>query len=353
MALPLLSAWGMATAAATAGAGNTIREAILCEAKQRFEGVYSDESLLDWPKTRDGVTLRITKKGYPCGGDKIPMTFGEFNVSGATSLDVFNVLANVGHQQKWDSLVGQEDTLGDFEGQRARGVEMAFVAHPFSDREVFEWQAFNASSDFTDLWVVFSTNHNKDLHNKKGRESGATAAQDCLAAYHISAKPDGHVHILFTSQVNAHPFLLSSSFIFNIMWGKTVDYINALRTEAQKEAKQRPAGEATKSMVPQSLLFDDKSDASGGCPAGSGLASLVEVEGVEVPVPQAQRQRRLAVTFVILFPTFLAFFVGAIACGLRGLRAKASRDLGARVARAEINPHELEKGPEGQRLLLA
>merc|ERR1712203_314821 len=164
-------------------------------------------------------------------------------------------------------------------------------------------------------------------------------------------------HVVFTSQVNAHPFLVSASFVFNIMWGKTVDYVNALRAETVKEAQQRPVGQPAKSIVPESLLFDDWrpawailgapswGNAQSECKVGSGLESLIEIEDVDVPALQGERQRRGAVAFMIVFSALIVFVVAAIACGLDSLRAKASQIVGARICSAEPSSG-LESEPE-------
>merc|ERR1719161_129474 len=95
----------------TAGVNVSVRDALLCEASWRLNSVYGDKSLLEWPKEKDGVTLRITKKNHPCGGNDIPITFGEFETDVAP-LDIFNVLADTAHQHEYDSLVGKETELG-------------------------------------------------------------------------------------------------------------------------------------------------------------------------------------------------------------------------------------------------
>jgi len=272
---------GRPAVAAAVVAPGRVREALLCEAKQRFETVYGDKSVLDYPKERDNVTLQITRKTYPCGGNNIPMTFGVFEVDDVDPLDLFNVLADTAHQTSWDTLLSGEKELGPVEEQRARGLEQRYDAHPFQDREIFEWQCFNASRDLADLWVAFSTEQNAELHTKADRDSGVVAAQNCLAAYRVQARPGGGAHVTFTTQVNAHPFLVTSGFIFNIMWGKTVDYINALRDQARKLAKERhDAGEEARPAVPDEELYDEEwssavcSGPEGGLPAlEPGLAA--------------------------------------------------------------------------------
>jgi len=326
----------------------TVREALLCEASYRLGSIYSDKSLLQSEKTKDGVTLRITKKSTPCGGNKIPMTFGEFDAEGVTPLDIFNVLADTAHQQEWDSLVGSETELGEFPEQQAKGVAMSFVAHPFSDRQVFEWEVFNASRDLQDLWVVFSTEDNAMLHAKTERQSGAVHAQDCLAAYHVLAKPGGGVHVVFTSDVNAHPFLLSSEFIFNLMWTKTVDYIDALRTRAQKVAKLRSKGQVPHPVVKDSLLYDP--DTKGfTCKISGGLADLtMSFDAKARPVEgQPLWRSRVLLPLIVLLPGLAAMLsLGAV------IRRRRAREVVASPGEPLEPLRQVEKEDlEGQGLL--
>ena len=265
-----------------------MREALLCEARQRFASIYADKSGLDWPKKRDNVTLHMTKRTYPCGGNNIPMTFGVFGVDDVEPLDVFNVLVDSAHQKSWDSFLAGEKELGAVDQEMARGVEQLFDAHPFQDREIFEWQCFNASRDYKDLWAAFFSEQNQALHAREPREDGVAAAQNCLGAYHVEARPGGGAHVTFTTHVNAHPFLVTQGFVFNLIWGKTEEHINAIREQARALAKRRRgAGEEAEPIVQAAELFDEDAKVSGACAgAATGLAGLVqEAELVRLPEP--------------------------------------------------------------------
>lgn len=312
----------------SAASGATVRDALLCEAKHRLGAIFGDESLLQGKKQKDGVTLRITKESSSCGGNKIPITFGEFDADGATPVDIFNALADTAHQQEWDGLIASQKSLGVFPDEQATGVALSFQAHPFSNRQVFEWQAYNSSHDYSDLMVVFSTEDNARLHQKADREGGAVHAQNCLAAYHITAKPGGGVHVVFTSDVNAHPFLLSSEFIFNIMWTKTVDYIDALRVRAQSQAKLRPHGAAPKAVVGDDLLFDREGQGPAACAPGAGLQALTASFEAQT-APGGARPRwtsRPVVALALLVPGAAAL----LALGVAVFRRTGRRVSGAR-----------------------
>lgn len=244
----------------------TMREALLCEARLRIASWYLDTNALDWPKERDGVVLQISKEGLPCGGDNIPVTFGHFEIQDAAAEDVVNALSDTDAQQHWDGLVGSVTQLGDWPCEQAQGLAMTYVAHPFADREVYEWEAIN-TTDPNEMWVVFSTEANVPLHNKKDREGGSVAAQDCLAAYRVQKTASGSINVTFTSQVNSHPWLLSASFVFNILWGKTVDYVENLRLRSKALAQAR--GSAPPSIVKPSWMTKDvpEDQIQKGCPA--------------------------------------------------------------------------------------
>lgn len=306
------------------GASSRVREALLCEARQRFASVYADKGGLDFPKKRDNVTLQITKRTYPCGGNNIPMTFGVFDVDDVEPLDVFNVLADSAHQKNWDSLLAGEKELGAVDQEMARGVEQLFDAHPFQNREIFEWQCFNASRDYKDLWVAFSSEQNQALHAREPREDDVVATQNCLGAYHVEARPGGGAHVTFTTHVNAHPFFVTQGFVFNLMWGKTVDYINAMREQAQALAKRRRgAGEEAEPIVPAAELFDEDATVSGACAgAATGLAGLVqEAELVRLQEPGQRAAPRAAQR--LLPGVAVVAGVAAVAAGLLRYRRRA------------------------------
>jgi hypothetical protein len=241
------------------------------------------------------------------------MTFGTFDVDGVDPLDVFNVLVDTAHQMKWDSLLSGEKELGEVREQRARGVEELYDAHPFQDREVFEWQCFNASHDYKELWVAFSTEHNQELHDTAQRADSVVAAQDCLAAYHVLAREGGGARVTFTTQVNAHPFLVTQGFIFNIMWTKTVDYINALREQAILRAKSRmAAGEVAKSSVSPAELFDERGAAARCSDGAGGLSSLIQASEVTLAGEMQQKGNWVAPAFLLAGLLVVSVATGAV-----------------------------------------
>lgn len=331
----------------------TVRENLLCEARLRLQSWYLDKAALEWPKERDGVELQLSHDGLPCGGDSIPVTFGTFTVEGVEPEDVFNALADVSDLPEWDDMVGSATQLGEWREQQAMGHTISFVMHPFADREVYQWEAVNATSR-DDLWAVFSTEGNEALHAKKDRQGGAVAAQDCLGAYWVQRAEDGKVRVTFTSQVNSHPFLLSASFVFDLMWGKNVDFANGLRSRAQLLAKNRGSTPA-KINLPEWMYQDDAPGEGptgspdvvppfGMCTArapsgGQDVATKFEVSSATFAAP---RSGWWWLAGLVIVPGFVA---GLLAAGKRFLRNR-SRELAAGSPEAGFEP-----GLEAQNLL--
>lgn len=268
----------------------TIREGLLIEAKHRLNDWFLNKQWrgegygtgnLDWPKEAHGIQLVITTGHYYCDSeskfgavevmevdpdaekpDAIPITFGRFDVENADVVDVFNALADTRSQAQWDDLIkggpGVE-ILGDFPTEKARGAAMSFVAHPFPDRQVFQWQVYNSSKSMDDMWVVFSTRRNEVLHKFKKREEWpAMQAHNCLGAYHVMKLDNGNCHVVYTTMVNPHaPWPITPKFIFNLAWTKTADYIVTVRQRAQMLKKQRLAqNQPGKPVIPDWLLYD-------------------------------------------------------------------------------------------------
>jgi len=213
-----------------------VRQTLLCEARHRVENLLGREGLLEAPNTKDGISLQITKEVFPCGGNNVPITLGLFTIEGAEVQDAFNALADT--RKVWDPLLDSSTELGDFRDEQAVGLALSFSAHPFQDREVYEWMVVNATDD-DDLWVVYSTRSNEALHLRKPRAGSQVAAQNCLGVYRFQKGTDGMIHATFTSHVNPHPFLVTAAFVYHLAWYKTVESINALRAQAQKLARER------------------------------------------------------------------------------------------------------------------
>lgn len=238
--------------------GPRLREKILCEAYERLHALRASASSLDEPHRRDAAQIQITVASHVCdtkgGSDRVPVTYGSFDVEGAMPIDIFNALSG-SDQQSWDSTVSRANILGDWQDAGVRGMNLVYPSGlPFvADREVAEWMAFNASFQSSEFWVAFTSNNNDELLAKISSNSGNVHAQNCLGAYHITPSAVGS-HVVFTQHVNAHPPLLSARTIFSVSWGKQVDYINLLRKRSQALAKKRSDLQHT--AIPSWLLND-------------------------------------------------------------------------------------------------
>lgn len=295
-----------------------MREALLAEAYHRLHDWFLNKDWvqkpppygrLDWPKEENGVQLQITTTKYPCDTeeaitkmeaglqefswdsskpkptcDNIPITFGRFDVEGVEPIDVFNALSDTAAQKEWDTLVGDVSIIGDFEIEAARAATLTFVAHPFPDREIFQWMVYNATKDNKDMIVVYSTRRNDVLHQLKAQAPWPTVmAHNCLGAYQVVALPQGGSHVIFTSMVNSHPpWPITAEFVFNLLWTKTAEYIFHLRDRAQLMKKQRLArGETvgTTLLVPRWLVYDGES------PDPTQSGSVTYINNVSKTIP--------------------------------------------------------------------
>eukprot|EP00933_Yihiella_yeosuensis_P048156 TRINITY_DN4419_c4_g1_i1.p1 TRINITY_DN4419_c4_g1~~TRINITY_DN4419_c4_g1_i1.p1 ORF type:complete len:400 (+),score=98.52 TRINITY_DN4419_c4_g1_i1:99-1298(+) len=298
-----------------------MREALLTEAYHRLNdwflnpdwvGKPAPLGRLDYPKEEFGVQLMITTGKYQCDSevsiakheadtlanakkphavDSIPITFGRFDVKDADPIDVFNALADITSQKDWDPLIGRVKLLGDFENEAARGAAVTFVAHPFPDRQVFQWQTYNSTRDHKDMMVAFSTRRNGELHKVEEQAPWPSVmAENCLGAYHVVALPNGGCHVVFSSMVNSHPpWPITAKFVFNLLWTKTVEYIQNLRARAQHLKKQRGSNPG-KLAVPEWLVYEGekpdlkspsiKTDAAKTDPPYSGMDYVSDIATV-------------------------------------------------------------------------
>lgn len=230
-----------------------LRDALLCEGKLRIDSWYSNKTL-EAPRESRGVTVQITTETFPCGGADVVAAFGKFDVTGVAPMDVFNAIADTASEAEWDHLVGKVTPLGDFYDQQARGFAISYSSPPFAPREVFMWQVVDVD-DPSYLWIVRSSNGNSLLHEKKSRATGQVAAQQCLAAYKLQQTATG-THVTFTTCTNSHAWILPSNVVFNLVWGKTVDGMVAIRKHATSLAKER--GTSLPSVVLPKFMLETR-----------------------------------------------------------------------------------------------
>lgn len=260
-----------------------LREALLKEAEERLTTWYADKSSLELPFYRDGAQVQISKGECLCdtpGGDgQVPLTFGQFDVDGADPVDIFNVLTDWRKQTSWDPTVTQsKEVPGNWTMED--GVQALQLIYPTGiiltpDREILEWVAYRADFQEQEFWVVYSTLNNERIREVSQPIPGTVQMQNCLGGYWIRPKPDGTgSHVLFTQHVNLHPpNLVSAKFVFDVSWGKEIDYVNLLRHRSQQQSQL--AWPRNRTVVDPSLLSGSHEAAALPCHCGQSKASLV------------------------------------------------------------------------------
>jgi len=243
------------------------RDVLLGQARTRIQTWYTDPSLMEAPKTRDGVTLRMLKQNMPCGGDSVPVTFAEFDVAGVRPVDIFNTMLDTPSQKNWNTQCSSVTPLGDFLEQGARGWAVTFKIPFVSERELLQWQVADADFAKEEFWLAFSTQSNEELKEKSPVQAGAVSMQNCLGAYHITKGPNG-AHVVITQQVNVHPFIAFPMHqvleLFPAAWQGTIDFV----TQMSHQARQLYAsGSSANATVAASFMLKDEAIAVPSGPA--------------------------------------------------------------------------------------
>jgi hypothetical protein len=269
--------------------------------------------------------------------------FGSFDVPGARAVDVLNVLADGANQTKWDPLVKSSESLLDWQVNKLQGFTRIYDATPFANRQIHEWQALDKTADGNECWFVTTTRANEELLKVQPPPSSNVVVDDCLAAYRIRNRPEGGVHVDFFSQINAHPFLLTARFVFNIAYDRTVTYVNAVGAKAQEDAKtgrgqQAPLwmfdsdfdGLGAPALVRREFSLsgdtarrlDDKPSTGldgapiSDCVPSQGLEGLFDVKSL----PLDESEHGVALMFWLGICFMVAGLAASLAFGLRRLR---------------------------------
>lgn len=314
---------GVATALlemAATSAPSRLREEMLCKARARLNQYSEGWLSLQPSRKKDGVVICRSQKGPTCGGDNVPVTFGEFDVEGAHPVEVFRVLAGDGRgRPAWNPAITGWSAIGDFPELGVRGFREIYPSGvPFvADREIHQWVAFDESKSVadedTEYWLVVSTERNDELKRRLPLASWDVEAQNCLGAYRMVPTASGS-HVFFTQQVNPHAWPVPDSVVWEMSWQKQVDFINALRHEVTARRAAAGAGvDATgvaasaAAFVPAELLLDSPAASPTSCPCGGdgggaatprspgapGLPAPRLFEGTPQNGPQASALRSL------------------------------------------------------------
>lgn len=283
------------------------REILLEQAHTRIESWYTDPSLMEAPKTRDGITVSIMKQDMQCGGDAVPVTFAEFDVVGARPVDIFNTMLDTSAQKDWNNQCSGAASLGEWQDQGARAWAVNFQIPFLSSREFFQWQVADAKFDSEEFWLVFSTQNNEELHQKSTISKGTVDSQNCLGGYHITKIANG-AHVIITQQVNVHPMfafpLHQILDFFPPAWQGTLNFVNQMSSAARLRAANVSSKYAT--VAPAFMLREVSTDTA--LPSVSGLRLVDRAEAFPKVEPKAVAQARVSplqtVALILLVPSF-------------------------------------------------
>lgn len=333
----------------------SLREELLQEARKRLTAWYEDQASMNLPFMSFNAKIQQTKQWYWCdfpnGSMHVPVTFGEFNVTDASPLNVFNTLSDVQTQTAWDKTVDDVNLLGDFKEDGVRGVEMLMPSGILMvpPREVFQWMAFNGSLSDQEFWFVASTLKIERLHEVRHVNREAVQADNCLGAYWVrpcpaggethcpignprNCCPEGGSRVIFTGHVNVHPpKVISEKSIFDLSWPKQIDWVNALRkrsAEVSRNATTYAEGKQSNDTVIPRWLWQD-----GEVPLeGTGvhldfphrIYDTAVVTGLYADGP-GLRQRGAAAGYPASLTTWAVYGMLAVACSVFALAVAGRR----------------------------
>lgn len=227
----------------------SVREALMCEAKKRLSGWFEGGSQkFESPLSQDGVELRFMVGSRPCGGDDVPVMVANYSLDGVRPIHIFNALAHVELQKDWNPTMSEVKVLKDDAAAHVREVKLQYLTGVpgLPDRRIYEQEAFDVNDDGTEYWFAATSNNNENI-KKLDSSAGSSGffdfeapveANSCFAAHHVRATKTG-VYVVFTNEVNGHPpFGLSPTLVSKLTWRKTVDFISLLQKEALRLAKE-------------------------------------------------------------------------------------------------------------------
>jgi len=286
------------------------RETLLAEAHLRIQTWYTEPSLLEAPKTRDGITMRLMKQDMRCGGDSVPVTFAEFDVEGARPVDIFNTMLDTAGQRKWNHACSSASPIAEREEEGARAWAVVFEIPFVSKREFLQWQVADANFAKEDFWLVFSTQKGEELRKQRPIEAGAVESQNCLGAYHITKGPKG-AHVVVTQQVNVHPaFMFPLHQVLNFFppaWQGTIDFVKQMSGNARQRALSGSSTNST--LAPAFMLRTEAPRLSEPSTILPMVPSLSVVDRAEVfpilehdPKPLARPSALMCAMLIVLIP---------------------------------------------------
>lgn len=331
------------------------REILLGQARERIQTWYTDPSLMEAPKTRSGIAVSMMKQDMQCGGNAVPVTFAEFDVSGARPVDVFNTMLDTSAQTQWNHQCASATPLAERPEQGARGWSVVFDIPMVSNREFKQWQVVDADFVKQEFWLVFSTQNNEELQQKSQPLQGAVESQNCLGAYRITQGPNG-AHVVITQHVNVHPFMSISMHqimdLFPAAWQGTVNFVNQMGGSARQLALS--GSDLTATDAPAYMLSEPPPQAQEDRAQASTLPSvaalrLVGREDVFPKIePKAVAQARISPLQCLALVLFaLSLFVCGTFAGVGTGRCALQRaETFTQLANQDTRQtHELQEDP--------
>lgn len=226
----------------------TLRDALLCEAHKRISGWYEGGQKPTTKKfSQDGIELRFLNEFLTCGGQDSIVTFANFTVEDVEPIHVYSAIVDIVGQKAWNPAAHEIKKLHDNTEQGVRGVKLLYFAQPFQDRKVYEYEAYDllegdSWKEGKDLWFAASSCNDLKEYDHDVEQEGflgmakPVLAYSCLSAHHVRWAPDGKsVYASLSNTINGKPpFGLAPTMISEMTWGKTVDFIKALRIQAKK-----------------------------------------------------------------------------------------------------------------------
>lgn len=240
------------------------------------------------PYWESKAKVQQTKHWYLCdergGNMKVPITFGEFNVSDVRPAQLFNVVADIEGQLKWDNSMSEAKVVKDFPDDGVLAADLSFPSGFWlvPPRQVFQWMAFNASLEEQEYWFAVSSLNVEAIHKEQKPNQFAVQAENCLGAYWIrpcprggenkcpsgnpyDCCPEGGSRIIFTTHINVHPpGFLNAKTMFDLSWTKQIDWIKALKDRAREVLKSNETFRAAQTPVLPKWLWQDPTEPTKG-----------------------------------------------------------------------------------------
>lgn len=274
----------------------TIREALLKEARNRINNWHEDRSLLEKPLVKEGIALTMLKHDLNCGGQNVPVGYAEFEVIGARPIDVFNTVMNVGLQPHWNTKCSSIKMVGDWPLEGARGWDNVFNLIFNKKVEFLVWQVADADFVNEEFWMATSTQNNQPLREKSPKQPNWIESDNCLGAYHIRKSPRGSI-VVATQHVNTQlgfwfPFHAVLK-VFPIAWKGMVDFVQAM--SAASIAQSKLGWPANKTVAPDWMFPAPTIKAK-------NATNPIQMIFQETPIMQtAETRQTLRIIFTVIF----------------------------------------------------